>query len=195
MKKSLFTLSILFCACLFTFTANASKNGRLKSDSLSCLKIEGKINNANETQEECIIELISLNDQIDTITLKEGKIKFKFMLHKDSYYAIRISKAGYISKLVCVNTEILTQIDGIYVFEFETNLIKEEFAIRLNADILDFPIAIIHFDYENDAFSYNKEYSAYIKKELYNVNHTYSKKTKKETLMPLSEKTFVSAIN
>ena len=195
MKKSILTISILIFACLFSLNANATKKGRSKMDSLSCLKIEGKITNADEAEGECIVELIGLNDEIDTITLKDGKIKFKFMLNKDSYYAIRISKVGYISKLVCVNTEILAQTNGIYVFEFETTLIKEAVVKTLNRDILDFPVAIIHFDYQMEAFSYNKEYSAYIKKELHNVTPRATKKSKKETLAPLSSKTFASAIN
>ncbi len=185
MKNSLLKISILICTCLFSITAQA-KGGKLKLDSLSCLQIEGRINNADELGGECLIEVIGLNDQVDTILLKEGKIKFKHVLKRDSYYAIRISKAGYLSKLVCVNTEILTETNGFFVFEFETTLIKEAAAKTLNKDVLDFPVAIIHYDYEKDSFSYNKEYSAYIKKELHTVKPERVKQSKKETLAPLS---------
>lgn len=186
MKTSLLNIIAFISICLFTINANAAKTKGLKFDSLSCLQIEGRISNADESDGECIVELIGLNDQIDTITLKEGKIKFRFVLNKDSYYAIRVSKVGYISKLVCVNTEILTETNGIYVFEFETTLLKEAVAEKLNKDILDFPVAIIHFDYEADSFSYNKEYSAYIKKELHTVKPSHIRSTKKETLTPLA---------
>jgi len=196
MKNSLLNIIVLLSLCLLSINASASKHKGLKYDSLSCLRIEGKITNADEINGEFTVEIIGLNDQIDTIILKEGKTKFKSILKKDSYYAIRVSKAGYLSKLVCVNTEILTETNGIFVFEFETTLIKEEAANRLNKDILDFPVAIIHFDYEKDSFSYNKEYSAYIKKELHTAKPTHSKQAKKETLTPLtSNKTFASASN
>jgi len=185
MKKSLLNLGIIICLGLFNFTAQA-KGGKLKLDSLSCLQIEGRINNADDSGGECVVEIIGLNDRIDTIRLKEGKTKFKYVLNKDSYYAIRISKAGYLSKLLCVNTEILTETDGIFVFEFETTLIREAAVKTLNKDILDFPVAIIHFDYEKDSFSYNKEYSAYIKKELHTVKPEQVKPAKKQTLAPLS---------
>ncbi|WP_317899786.1 hypothetical protein [Aurantibacillus circumpalustris] len=167
MKNLFLTLNLLICFSLFTLTASASKKGNGKKDSLSCLKIEGKIINADEQQGDCIVELIGLHNQIDTVLLKEGKTKFKFILNKDAYYAIRISKTGYISKVIGVNTEILTEVNGIYRFEFETSLIDEAILKSLNPDALDFPIAIVHFDYEKDCFSYNKEYTASIKKQLH----------------------------
>jgi len=190
-----FLFSIVVFVFFFTLTAQATKNGKSKVDSLSCLKIVGRVLNADETNGDCIVELIGLNDNIDTITLKEGKIKFKFVLNKDSYYAIRISKAGYLSKLVCVNTEILTELNGISVFEFETTLIKDVIVQSLNQDALDFPVAIIHFDYQLACFSYNKEYSESIKRELYTVKPSAVKGSRKQTLKPISPKTFASAVN
>ena len=194
MKNPLQTISLLICFALFTLTANASKKGRAKTDSLSCLKIQGKIINADETEGECFIELIGLNNQIDTLLLKDRKTKFNFILNKDSYYAIRISKPGYLSKYVCVNTEILTELNGVYKFEFETALMKEEAVKNLNKDALDFPVAIVHFDYEKDCFSYNKEYSASIKKELHTKRRSNSGFPVKEALSELPTTTFASAV-
>ena len=192
MKNSLRNISMLICLSLFTLVASASQKGRGKVDSLSCLKIEGKISNADEAETACTIELIGLNDQIDTVYLKEGKTKFKFTLNKDSYYAIRISKPGYLSKLICVNTEILTEVNGVYKFEFETSLLKEVVVKNLNTDVLDFPVAIVYFDYEKECFSYNKEYSAFIKKELHTKKQSAPKHPKKEKLTELSSLTFAS---
>lgn len=194
MKNSLLTISLILSFGLFTLTANASKKGRGKTDSLSCLKIQGKIINADETAGECFIELIGLNNQIDTIMLKERKTKFTFVLNKDSYYAIRISKPGFLSKYVCVNTEVLTELDGVHKFEFETALMKEEAIQNLNKDALDFPVAIVHFDYEKECFSYNKEYSASIKKELHTRKRSNRASPAKETLSELPTNTFASAV-
>jgi hypothetical protein len=176
MKNHLITLTAYLTLLFLATIAKAGDGHKLKYDSLSCLQIEGKILNAEDGMDgECKVELIQFNEVVDSVILKEGKKKFKFVLSKNSYYAIRVSKKGYISKLVSVNTEIVTQSEEIYKFTFETNLIKEAALKRLNRDVVDFPVAIIHFDYENDCFSYNKEYTVAIKKELRQSNTSYSR--------------------
>jgi hypothetical protein len=193
MKTIFLNISLISFFALLSLTANAGRNGHGKQDSLSCLKIEGKIINNNLTEDACIIELIDSDNEVDTILLKERKNKFTFVLNKNSYYSIRISKPGYISKVVSINTEILTEVNGIYRFEFETSLLPEALLKNLNQDALDFPVAIVYFDYEKDCFSYNKEYSTSIKREL----HTRKPKTynslKKETSTQPSADAFASA--
>ncbi|MBL7933115.1 MAG: hypothetical protein JNL60_14510, partial [Bacteroidia bacterium] len=121
------------------------------------------------------------NTVTDSLILKDGKTKFGFVLKKNSYYSIRISKKGFISKLVAVNTEILIETDGIHRFNFQTKLMNEALISRLNDDVVDFPVAIIHFDYDNNCFDYNKEYTSYIKRELYSVKT----KTTKRSINPV----------
>ena len=175
MKKSVLITTTLICYFLFLTSLKSNSQNKTKPDSLYCLQIEGKILNVDAGEDaSCIVELISLYNGIDTITLKEGKKKFKFMLEKDTYYALRISKKGYITKLVSINTEIVTTTDGIFRFLFETNLIKVAALKRFNRDIVDFPVAIIYFDYHLDTFSYNKEYSENIKKQLYQLKQDTS---------------------
>lgn len=197
MKNLIFNSAILFCLFFLPAGLKSANQNKLKHDSLCCLQIEGIVTNAGDGIDgECKIELIGLNDYSDSLILREGKRKFKFVLNKNSYYAIRISKKGYISKLVSVNTEMLVENGDLHVFEFETSLIREEALERLNKDMLDFPVAIIHFDYEADRFSYNKEYSAFIKRELYNnVKPVQVKPARKQTLAPLSTRAFASASN
>lgn len=194
MKNQLLITVILITLSFVSFDSRAAKSKRLKYDSLSCLQIEGFIANAGDgTDDECTVELIGPGDAVDTILLKGGKRKFRFVLNKNSYYAIRVSKKGYLSKLVSVNTDLLSMSDDIHVFEFETSLIKEEAIHTLNKDILDFPVAIIHYDYEINSFSYNKEYSAFIKKELHNVKPSPVKKS--SALSPISNRVFASVSN
>ncbi|WP_317898316.1 hypothetical protein [Aurantibacillus circumpalustris] len=168
MKNTIIIISLFFA---FTFNVKGQTNSyKLKFDSLSCLLIEGKIMNAYEgTDGVCMIELISANEVLESIMLKEGKDKFKFALNKNMFYSIRVSKTGFATKLISVNTEMLTGPEGVHVFKFETSLIKDKIAAKLNQDILDFPVTIIHFDYEKDCFVHNAVYTSYIKKELYKV--------------------------
>lgn len=165
---------------IFVMAANfmMAGGGKLKYDSLSCLLIEGKVLNSDENSGPCYVELIDQTNTItDTLILKDGKIKFSFVLNKNSYYSIRISKKGFISKLVAINTEILTETDGIHRFNFQTKLMNEVLLTRLNEDVVDFPVAIIHFDYEDNCFVYNKEYTSHIKRELYSVKNKQNKRS------------------
>lgn len=187
MKTSI-TLSKFFLI-VFVAAANMLSAGghKLKYDSLSCLQIEGRVLNADDNGEDCIVELIDgSNTVVDTLILKEGKSKFAFVLQKNDYYSIRISKNGFISKLVAINTEILTEQDGIHKFNFETRLLNKVIAKKLNEDVLDFPVAIINFDYENNCFDYNKEYTEHIKRELYTkVNRPEPKRNKNTQIQPV----------
>jgi len=191
MKNTLIIATLLF---VFLTASNAKAIGtyKLEFDSLSCLQIEGKISNVEEGNGECLVELISDNDVVQSIVLKEGKHKFKFILNKNLFYAIRISKKGFISKLVSVNTEILTANEGVHMFKFETSLINEALAEKLNQEVIDFPVTIIHFDYETDSFTYNMEYTSYIKKELYKSNPSKIQKPKNVYNLDTTDLAFVS---
>lgn len=180
MKRSTLNSAIACCLFLLACSFKAEAKHKITFDSLSCLLIEGKITNADDGIDQiCKVELISANEVVDSAILKDGKKRFKFVLEKNTYYAIRITKIGYLSKLVSVNTEMVTQSDLIYSFEFETGLIKEGAAKAFNEDILDFPVAIISFDYALDEFSYNQEYTDYIKRELRQVKSSENRNTKK----------------
>lgn len=159
------TTAVLLIAAL---QLKAGATFKPKYDSTTCLVIEGKILNADEGIEgQCKVELLDANGVVDTAILKEGKRKFKFVLKKNTFYAIRVTKEGYISRLVSINTEMLTKEDDmIHKFSFETKLMPEERMAHLNTDALDFPIAIIHYDYDLECFSYNREYTNNLKKEL-----------------------------
>ncbi len=172
-KRSLRDSNILKLIIILLFIAGsvwsapAGKPVHKVSDSLVCLLIQGKITIYGEsTDNECIVELIDENGNIDTLVLKDNKLKFRFMLERNSTYAIRVSKKGYMSKYVSVNTEINDENDVIHRFVFETPLLKKEASVHLNPDATDLPIAIIHFDSKKNCFNYDKEYTANVKKQL-----------------------------
>jgi hypothetical protein len=184
MKNTLF-IFVLACLSCSGLNAGVNKIKRDKTDSLACLRIEGIIRSAGE-QGEYLVELVRPDAGIDSIYLKEGKKKFHFVLNKNTSYAIRISRKGYLSKVVSINTDLLTEQAGLHVFEFETSLMKEAAISRLNKDVLDFPVAIIHFDYVLNSFSYNKEYSANIRRELFKTGPIIPVSLPDETMASLS---------
>jgi hypothetical protein len=163
MKNSLITYLLSFFFLITCFKSI----GRPGLDTNSCLEIDGKIINAAEGIDgTCTVELICANITVESSILKDGKKKFRFILKKNQTYSIRLSKKGYVSKLISVNTTIPNDFDEIYKFSFETKLAENTNSARSNKEVSDFPIAIIYFDQKKDCFDYNKEYTSRIKKEL-----------------------------
>jgi hypothetical protein len=170
MKNSTIIIKIaMFCTCLFLLGIKTQAGNEEKYDTLSVLQVEGKINNLQRNpNEECIVELISNNETIDTIVLKEGKKEFQFTLDRNTSYYIRISKKGYVSVLISVNTQLPDDDRnfGLYSFAFETDLVKDKSMRKLKKDVPQLPVAIISFDSKSSSFSNDKAYPTDIK-ELY----------------------------
>lgn len=163
MKNSVTTFILFF---LLSYSTGHSSSFRVFVSDKKCLEIDGKITNASESSEKnCVVELICENKIVSTLVLKGGKKKFKFLLDKNAVYSIRISKTGYISKLINIDTKMNMAEVELYNFSFETSLIKKSSAEHLNKDLLDLPVALIYFDRKKDCFVYDKEYSNKIKKE------------------------------
>jgi radical SAM superfamily enzyme YgiQ (UPF0313 family) len=92
-----------------------------------------------------------------------------YSLKKNAIYSIRISKKGYLTKLISIYTKIPKENQELYRLDFDTELIEEHKSKKLNSDAIDFPITIIYFDEEENLFYFNEEYTNNIKKCLYNV--------------------------
>lgn len=168
MRNPVTTIIILMFLSFFGQLNAAGKHE--KNDTLNCLLIKGKVSNASEGPDKnCLVELITSDGVAESILL-EGKRNFRFLLRRDTYYAIRISKPGYVTKLISVNTSFPQDVMDVMEFSFTTELIREEFSQHLNKDALDFPIAIIHFDFNSEDFVYNKAYTQQIKREIYTVD-------------------------
>jgi hypothetical protein len=160
-------LLLMTILCVFVSRLNSANRYEPEYDSLTCLEIEGKILVSDEDHSlNCMIELIGLDGKVERLILKENRRKFKLTLSRNSYYTIRISRPGYASKLIGVDTEVNEEADVIYNFKFETMLLKEEALVHLNKDAMDMPIAIIQFDSENDDFVYDKKYTESVKQKL-----------------------------
>lgn len=161
---------VVLVAWLFCRTLNAQENTdyvEFKGDTLHCLEMEGKVLNAlSGKSKECKIELLCYNKVIDSLVLKNRHRKFRFYLKKNSYYAIRISKPGYLTRLICVDTKVPYYPEALYRFAFTTELMDMESARRINQDVLDFPIAFVYFNVKRGYFHYYKKYTSEMKKEL-----------------------------
>ena len=165
--KMLNLIRISFLSFLLHTTILHSQSS--STDSLICLEIKGKVTNVGTKSGDTYkTELIYYNNVIVKEDINVSK-SFKYDLKKDAIYTIRISKPGYITKLISIYTKIPEKHDELYRLDFETELIAEHKAKKLNSDALDFPITIIYYDAEANWFYFNEEYTSNIKRCIYDV--------------------------
>lgn len=171
MKTSL-VKTLLSVLIVFSLSeVNALNFNQIKKDTVNCLKIVGVIPCEYEDA-PALVELISYNQRIDTAILAEGATKFKFLLKKNTSYTIRISRQGFVPRLIVIDTRIPQEVDEMFKFTFTTKLMKAETASRLNQDALDFPVAMIYFDMDQQSFDYDKQYTIAVKSDWYKTGST-----------------------
>lgn len=167
MKKIIFKLIVIFIFSL-VFLAVKSYGQVVNYDSLVCLEITGKITNIkNKSDDSYKVELIYYNTVVNKKTVGANN-EFKYDLKKDAIYTLRISKQGYVTKLISIYTKVPEKNNEFYRLDFETDLIEEHKSKNLNQDALDFPITIIYYDNKANWFYFNEEYTSNIKKSIYN---------------------------
>jgi predicted transcriptional regulator len=164
MYKNHLKIIILCYLSLFYFNSKAVK---MVNDSITYLEINGKISKLKTNKPNTYkVELLLLNQIIDSNTVK-GNNAFHFKLKKNKYYSLRISKDGYYTKLIGVDTKMGFESGNNYKFYFKTDLMEKKEAIHLNTEALDFPIAIISYHEKIGKFDVNVQYTNYIKKTIY----------------------------
>ena len=168
MKKELIKYLIIFFFSIPFFSIK-SYSQTCTTDSLVCLNIKGKITNLGSKSDDTYkVELIYYNTVTTAEDINVSK-PFKYELKKDAIYTIRVSKKGYITKLISIYTQLPESNDELYKLDFETELIEERKSKKLNADALDFPITIIYYDDKANWFYFNEEYTSNIKRCIYDV--------------------------
>jgi len=165
MKNS--TLSYLIGLLLFIGYSKANTTFRPLADSSICLELEGIILNAHEgANKTCLVELLCGNRVEQSVLLKDGKKKVKFLLKKNATYTVRISKKEHVTKLICIDTRMKKANYDLYSFSFETQMLPEAVIEKADRDYLDFPVALIYYDVRKDCFMHDKDYSNKLKKEI-----------------------------
>lgn len=144
-----------------------SDHDKKLADSVICLEVSGKVLNIKHGENYFYkVDLISNGVVIDSLLINQ-KNGFKFNLAKNRVYGIKITKTGFLPRIISINTDLPDLSAGYFRFQFDTKLIKEKEAENLNKDALDFPIAVISFSNALNCFYYNEDYTSYIKRRMY----------------------------
>lgn len=128
------------------------------------LVVNGNIVIQDNSPEGARIVILKNDIKIDEQTLnKKGRFDLKLALNAD--YKLSFEQAGYITKIVNVNTEVPEEI-----LESNPNFPPVKLIINLlptvediDLSIFDQPIAILAYNHELDDFTFDKEYSDKIK--------------------------------
>jgi len=158
-KKYLLLLLVII------ISGSARASSKTVKDTSLCLEITGKATCSGLQLSDVTVLLIQDNQEVEKVVLKD-KGKFRFLLKKNSFYTIRLSKGGYVTRSISINTELPPGTKwGIWRFEAEVQLFREN--PLMNNDYLDYPVAIISYHQAKDAFDYNKKYTAIIKQNIH----------------------------
>jgi hypothetical protein len=103
------------------------------------------------------ISLYERNDVISTYTTtKNGQ--FVLDLERNKYYIVEFSKKGYVTKRILIDTKIASDtLKPKDEFNFDVFLIKSK--PNVDYSVLDFPMAIIQFQYNKQRFDFDPKYT------------------------------------
>lgn len=166
MKNKFFTLIAVLCLSIVSKPVSAT-NFKKGADSTVCLEISGRLLNIKSVEDkEYKVDLVYNGVIIDSLVLRD-KSEFKFKLNKNSVYGIKITKKGYVSRIISINTSLPGFANAFFRFQFDTELIETALSKNLDKDALDFPIALVSFNEQMRCFYYSEEYTSNIKRQLY----------------------------
>jgi len=125
------------------------------------LEIAGKPVFENKTSNGTYkVTLIHLNRVVDTLVVPDNE-PFGFKLDKNIIYSVRVEKAGFLPKLISINTKMpeLYKEHIYYKFQFEVEMYRNDLEKYLDADDVDFPVAVVSYDEKADAYDYSRKYT------------------------------------
>jgi hypothetical protein len=164
--KTTFTL---FLIALFAVgNVKAQDEDPYEMDSLHCLIVKGKVLNAADGADRtCKVEIIDSRGGIATIMLTNGRRNFEVKLQKNEAFVIKISKEGYVSKKIAINTALAVELTDLTEFAFNTELVSLSDAQGMKTNTVNVPVAFIRFDTLTDSFIYDLAYATTVKLDMY----------------------------
>lgn len=145
MKRFIF-LNILFIISFCSFS---------QADTL--VGFDGDVYIGEVKAKNVTISLYERNDVISSYTTSKNG-QFVLDLERNKYYIVEFSKEGYVTKRVLIDTRIESDsLNPKDEFNFDVFLIKSK--PNVDYSVLDFPMAIIQFQYNKERFDFDPKYT------------------------------------
>jgi len=127
-------------------------------EEFTVLKIEGEITNKTDKLDGVLVELYEQNKMVDAFETKKNG-KFKFNLYNNHIYTIQLTKEGYNTKKVTINTKVPEDYGDEISYLFDIELDEFSAVEEEKETLLEYPIAIISFDERKGEFLFNQAYT------------------------------------
>jgi hypothetical protein len=106
---------------------------------------------------------------VSFVTKKNGKCDFRLPLN--AKFIIEVTRKGYVTKYLEVNTKVPDDKRAAFIFPFTIDIF--EFVKGLDASVLKKPIAKVNYSFGSDHFSYDFGYTDRINNELKKMYKDY----------------------
>lgn len=188
-KSYSFINLIIFISFCFLFMSNQINAQLLNDTSTFYLELTGRVrqmknltNNKGDNPwlDSAVVTIYndtSLYSQL--ITNNRGRCSFKLELNKS--YLIKVSKQGFVTKIIEVNTAVPKFRIALYEFEFDVDIFES--IQDLDVSILEKPIARVMYSPSENSFVYDIAYTNKVNDALKIMYHNYyllRKKNKKK---------------
>lgn len=111
-----------------------------------------------------IIKVLNENDYLVASYFTDKKGKTNFSLPLDKKFKVLITKKGYVTKIVEINTAVPKEVNAAFIFPVDVAIFAE--VKNLNTAVLNKPIAKVQFNNMQKEFVYDITYTHKINGEL-----------------------------
>jgi hypothetical protein len=163
---------------LLFFQASAGGADSLLLNSKNSLQLKGNIkflkdpDKDNKGSVDSATVSVFNEDTVKVATFytdKKGKTIFKLPLNRR--FTVHISKKGFVTKIIEVNTKVPVSKMKDYEFEFDVGIFEE--VKGLNVSVLQRPIAKVNFNNFMSIFDYDYNYTGKINMEIEQMYQDY----------------------
>lgn len=131
-----------------------------------CLKVKVKPTIDSKPVKGVTVKLFKSDHEVTRIESTEAS-SVMLSLEKNAYYTIEIEEEGRLPRRVSFTTDLPDDVPLWPMFRYEMSV---ELPPMMNPGVddfyLDFPIALVSYNEDRDAFEHSKEYTAHIKQQM-----------------------------
>ena len=169
MKKITFNITLLFVFILISLSSYAQLP---LNDTVECVHAIGVATENGVPLDGATITIFQGNEVIEWSEITSDPKHdhhFNINLLGNNYYTIQVSKPGYVTRSIGINTKmpedvVINEDNPKTKITFEVDIFK----IKKTADdeLLDYPIALINYNEAKRKFEFDTEYTKKIKEKM-----------------------------
>jgi hypothetical protein len=192
---SLMSLVVFFSLIIFSdFSANAREfrvdieqepNDSVRDPKKYFLRIDAIVHDSkgpdkadNKVLQGVVIKILNEKNYLVASHFTDKKGKTSFELPLDQKFTLLITKKGYVTKIVEINTKVPKDVNAAYIFPVDVSIFEE--VKDLNTAVLTKPIAKVQFNTMSRDFQYDIAYTHRINGELKKMYKEYYELKKAE---------------